>query len=63
MSRIARQRQLADEQNARALARGDEARAARATSEDERYEEIERAGMRLDHAEPLAARPSWRQLR
>ena len=63
MSRIARQQMQADERIARALARGDEARAARATSEDERYELIERAGMRLDHPEPLAARPSWGQLR
>ena len=40
----------------RALARGDESAARRAEArgdEDAAYEEFERAGMRLDHAEPL----------
>ena len=56
MSRLERQRDLADARNARALARADEAGARRAEARgdaDAAYEAYERAGLRLDHADPL----------
>lgn len=56
MSRIRQQAERQAVRMARALARGDEAEGWRlldAGDADSAYEHFERAGMKLDHAEPL----------